>query len=1344
MGRYSGEVNRIISTLNSGAGRAAPAVMAEQADLSRAVGRAQSTVLAQPRLRGRYSDEFDRILAISKGEQSALGGGAFAGLGKGVLGAVKFAGNVIGTPSRFLASAGKELSDLARGELPSPKQLVTQTLDTSFYPSTVIPKSGVKWADTLIGLGADIALDPLTYISFGATAAAGRSGRIALAGKYAETAAAFGQKADPKKLDDIVRLGEWALDDAERTMVNLPKGLRYQWGGGGLIAQPGTTAGKISGAVAEAGGKNVARVRAAIGDIPGLAKVQGFVRPKTYGGTMNRLGRGANLDGIDILHEVSRYSAGVYGRSANNLTRQIIMGDNKATVDAINQSPFANSVYQVVDGTAQASGRAIDPAEQALADSIIAFRDNARATANAEIEAFNVKRGTTAYTIGEIEDYGIPRTLTDEAQGYVRDKNFGRRGYDTQISATIDVPTGEVVVGPSPLRARQLTPEVGSNGQYVPKEWLGETLVNPADFTVDNINRISREKLGFDWFDTNAATYMNDYVESLSRQVARIALVDRLFDYGTEVVDTLLPKLVPDPELDRAIQKSIGRLEKSQARSAKVVDDIEAGNARRTSAANDLRREAEGLRTDLLAARQLAATRNGEIRQAAEQVFTVLEARLQELDNIINSANVDEAAATSLLRSLHVRAFPDVDDAARPATAAGLARELKAGARERFRTASRDLRARGRAGEDVARKLGAEKGLQTRTLRQIDAQLAKISETRVAGRAAAGEATRTRGLVKEANKQFEKAIKEDPILQGARTTEQAYAKAAVGLNQQQLLTASVDDWNTQIRPLLDEIIESARQGGRITTDPKKAAPIDAIRDMGNKWHENANKMFNDLASARGFSDGQREAGLRVLRQLKAAEVDLVATEANIDYLNLIAKAMRDDPAQFGGVMVNQIKDGWVAIEGLGIQMPQNLKDILFAKMDELTTVDNVRQFTKMFDRYAQFFRVSAMFTPGFIVRNAMTAAFNNFVYGVTPQDVTDAIRFTRSLYKDGTRQALASLPDAVRAEYEMAYRAVLASGGGQTMDILTQPIAAGERQSKIVRKVLNSKGGKWWSDGNVATETAARMGMALRSVRRGNNMEQTAAVVRLFHFDYSDLSKLDEVAKVFVPFWTFATRNIPLQLMMQIARPSVYRAYESVQRNAGIDPESMVLPGYLQRKGPLAVPGLPGFIGIPDLPQLEMEEQIAMFADPKRLLSQLYPQYRLLPELAGGRKLGIDVPFSETPQQVRGVTDIPAYLGALLLGGATTTAEGPAFSEKAGYAATSLLPTLGQIQRLLPQLGGSERLGERQISSILSTLGVPVRQVPAAEQERELQRRQFALRDYLNDLRRRGFIVSEQ
>jgi hypothetical protein len=420
-------------------------------------------------------------------------------------------------------------------------------------------------------------------------------------------------------------------------------------------------------------------------------------------------------------------------------------------------------------------------------------------------------------------------------------------------------------------------------------------------------------------------------------------------------------------------------------------------------------------------------------------------------------------------------------------------------------------------------------------------------------------------------------------------------------------------------------------------------------------------------------------------------------------------------------------------------MPPEVRDRMFTKVAELGTPEGAGQLRKMYDSYTRFFKITAMLSPGFVVRNSYTAAFNNFVAGVSVRETAEAMKFATNIWRFGVDKALGMVPESSRELYERALKVTYSTGAGQTYDDILAPVLAGKGA-----KWINSKPVKTWSNANETAEVAFRFALGMSSLKKGMDFDEAAALVSRYHFDYTDLSSLDEVARRFIPFWIFASRNIPLQIINQIARPSVYRAYESVQRNYGLSEEDMQnYPEWLRNRGPLRLPGAgPNNVIIPDLPQLDMQEQIGMMSDPLRLLSQANPLVKLPIELAGGRQLWNDIPFSEKKTPVTGPLDYPAYAIDTLFGGAgKSNVTGERFtSSRAAYALPNLLPTLGQFQRLIPQLGGKDSYKSRQGSSAASYVGLPYRRVAPEEQFNELQRRQFAIRDYLSELTRRGAI----
>jgi hypothetical protein len=489
-------------------------------------------------------------------------------------------------------------------------------------------------------------------------------------------------------------------------------------------------------------------------------------------------------------------------------------------------------------------------------------------------------------------------------------------------------------------------------------------------------------------------------------------------------------------------------------------------------------------------------------------------------------------------------------------------------------------------------------------------------------------------------------------------------------------------------------------------------------------------MFASLEQAT-LNPAQKQALTQVLTQLKGQETQLAFAEQYLQFGETqLAKALT---GEVGGKMVADIKQGWAAIENLGVQMPPELRERLFGKIESLTNAKEWGKFRTAYMAYHRFFKITAMLTPGFIVRNSYTAAFNNFVEGVSLADTKAGIGFASSMWKNGVDEALNKVPAAQRDLYEEAYRTVLASGGGQTADDFLYPILEGRGA-----KWINSRPIATWTKANETAEISARMALALSSLKSGLDFDAVVAKIARIHFDYSDLSSLDEFAKQFIPFWVFATRNIPLQISNQIARPSMYRAYESAQRNFPVD-EGLVLPPWLANRNPLGFGG--GSVLNPDLPQVDMADQLRMLSDPQRLASQLNPLIKLPIELMGDRQLATDTPFSTKPQEVRGPLDYPAALAGLLFGQTQQNASGDLVtSSKAQYALPNLLPTLGTLQRLIPQLGGKEAYVDRQSSSALGALGVPWRGVSPQEQANTLTSRQFALKDYLSRLTQLGYL----
>ena len=242
------------------------------------------------------------------------------------------------------------------------------------------------------------------------------------------------------------------------------------------------------------------------------------------------------------------------------------------------------------------------------------------------------------------------------------------------------------------------------------------------------------------------------------------------------------------------------------------------------------------------------------------------------------------------------------------------------------------------------------------------------------------------------------------------------------------------------------------------------------------------------------------------------------------------------------------------------------------------------------------------------------------------------------------------------------------------------------------------------------------------------------------------------MAKTFIPFWTFASRNIQLQIVNQFVRPKWYSRYEALRRSDSEQDTSM-FPLWLRERDPLAI-GENRVIDL-DLPQVDMEQKFQQMLSPQRLASMTNPLFRTIIEAMTGESTAFDYPFS-TKDRGLGITDLPSALVAAgptaFFGGSLRGGGEGVFGLQSGdfvqNLGPSLLPPLQQLQRLVKPImnaagasdeaqqrfGGPERYSERDLMTTLGSFsGIPFRQVTEKDISNEMRRRQFLLDEILRD-----------
>lgn len=372
------------------------------------------------------------------------------------------------------------------------------------------------------------------------------------------------------------------------------------------------------------------------------------------------------------------------------------------------------------------------------------------------------------------------------------------------------------------------------------------------------------------------------------------------------------------------------------------------------------------------------------------------------------------------------------------------------------------------------------------------------------------------------------------------------------------------------------------------------------------------------------------------------------------------------------------------------------------------------QLQKYVGRYTRFFKAYATLSPGFHVRNAISNSFMLFAAGGNPATMMKGLEMSRRWIEASKNnldinQWIKTLPVSEQAVVRGAVEAAAASGGGMINDFLSEVTPFGT-------KFMKEKG-RW-------IEQHSRFVLAYDGVARGMTPQQASARVKRFLIDYQDISTVDSVMRQIVPFWMWTSRNFPMQLQNMWTNPRSYQIYNSIKRNMTEKDEEGddIVPTWMVKAGAFKLPFGTDLYATPDLGFNRLQEQAEQFVDPAKYFSNVNPLLRVPLEVMFDKKSFTGQNFSKNPVEVGGGASEVLQPLLQILGYGETTPEGKKFvNEKAYYALTSLLPTLGQAERLVPsKIDGAGAFSPNVLAGLI---GLPVKQNTSANMLSELARR---------------------
>lgn len=443
------------------------------------------------------------------------------------------------------------------------------------------------------------------------------------------------------------------------------------------------------------------------------------------------------------------------------------------------------------------------------------------------------------------------------------------------------------------------------------------------------------------------------------------------------------------------------------------------------------------------------------------------------------------------------------------------------------------------------------------------------------------------------------------------------------------------------------------------------------------------------------------------------------------------------------IMLTVVNDNWKMLHDGVLARGDTIVDAELYRRYQLLYegMKDPKLFGRTLNAATNMFKTYATLSPGFHVRNAISAVFMNSSDGVPMQLQMRGFNAWQQ-YMKGGREWLLKQSDEMKQAVEIA------SGSGAGGRFLESGVAQ-SADNAVYNALVNNRATRWSQRQGERVEGGVRLGMALDSLRRGETPQEALARITRIHFDYGQVSKFDEQAKRLIPFWTFMSRNMPMQVSQMWTKPRLYAQYNSLIRNFASDPLEYTPEYWLDAGAWNTGTEVPNT----DLPVVGNASNLPIYLAPDLGFTRLDRDFKDIEDFLSGENMGgvlsnvnpvISAPiefamkqdaftgqkFDESDySEVGGPLGLPARALAQLLG---QTNEAGQVSDNFMNAVRSVNPLQDRSSRLLPQLsGGDEEAKTRQLESIARFLGVPVRTLTPTQQTNEAKRRYFdVLREY--------------
>lgn len=218
---------------------------------------------------------------------------------------------------------------------------------------------------------------------------------------------------------------------------------------------------------------------------------------------------------------------------------------------------------------------------------------------------------------------------------------------------------------------------------------------------------------------------------------------------------------------------------------------------------------------------------------------------------------------------------------------------------------------------------------------------------------------------------------------------------------------------------------------------------------------------------------------------------------------------------------------------------------------------DLRNFIHMANRPVQVFKTAAtVLNLGFYqIRNFMDDSFRSWAGDTPLAAFKDATVLVKDMALWERRQESRLTPEPITGTVTVAGKEVpraefleqaLEDGAFRTGFFAGEDVLEGSmRPASGIRRIRPVAKVRQWSQN---AEDVPRLATYKGALDRGATRQEAATHMRLYHFDYDELTDIERgIRALFVPFYTYVRRNTPLQLQLLVSRPGKPAAIEKLR-----------------------------------------------------------------------------------------------------------------------------------------------------------------------------------------------------